>query len=96
MRLFNKKNVIWLIPGIQIKRWFALSVTASVLAAIGVTFLFRLEPLYFMVEKARELFHVVPAEAAGIFLIFMGVILFILAWEKTNFSMMDDSNADSM
>ena len=56
MRIFDKrvkmpKNTIWLVPGLKVKRWFALSVTGSVLAAIGATFIFKLEPLYYIVKK---------------------------------------------
>ena len=67
MKIFNKKvrmpkDAIWLLPGLKIKRWFALSVTGSTLAAIGATFIFKLEPLYYIVKTAKELFHVVPPE----------------------------------
>ena len=39
------KDAIWLVPGLRIKRWFALIVLGSVLAAIGITLVFRLEPV---------------------------------------------------
>jgi len=56
------KDAIWLVPGLRIKRWFALIVLGSVLAAIGITLVFRLEPIYFIVSTAKKIFHVVPAE----------------------------------
>ena len=67
MRMFNKKvkmpkDAIWLVPGLRIKRWFALSIIGSILAFVGVTFVFKLEPLYYIVKKAKELFHVVPPD----------------------------------
>ena len=57
MKIFDKKvkipkDAIWLVPGLRVKRWFALSVTGSVLAAIGATFIFKLEPLYYIVKTA--------------------------------------------
>ncbi len=83
------KDAIWLVPGLRIKRWFALIVLGSVLAAIGITLLFRLEPIYFIVSTARKIFHIVPAELAGIVFIALGAIIFIKAWKRTNFSMLD-------
>ncbi len=99
MRMFNKKvkmpkDAIWLVPGLKIKRWFLLSVVGSILAFVGVTFVFKLEPLYYIVKKAKELFHVVPPEPVGVLFIFVGAVLFLLAWKKTNISMMETDSAD--
>ena len=101
MKIFDKKvkmpkDAIWLVPGIRVKRWFALSVIGSVLAAIGVTFVFKLEPLYYIVKKAKELFHIVPPEPVGAVCILIGTIFFVQAWKKTNFQMMDTTNPDSI
>lgn len=100
MKMFNKivkmpKDAIWLVPGLKVKRWFALSIIGSVLAAIGVTFMFKLEPLVYIVKTAKELFHVVSPEPVGFLLIVVGAILFVLAWKKTNLSMMDTSDINS-
>ncbi len=94
MRFFNSKvkmpkDAIWLVPGLRIKRWFALIVLCSVLAAIGITLLFKLEPIYFIVSTAKKIFHIVPAELAGLVFIGFGAFIFIQAWKKTNFSMLD-------
>ena len=83
------KDAIWLVPGLRIKRWFALIVLWSVLAAIGITLVFRLEPIYFIVSTAKKIFHIVPAELAGLVFIGFGAYIFIQAWKKTNFSMLD-------
>ena len=99
MKMFNKKvkmpkDAIWLVPGLRIKRWFALSIIGSTLAVVGVTFVFKLEPLYYIVKTAKELFHVVPPEPVGALFIFVGAVLFILAWKKTNITMMETDSAD--
>ena len=83
------KDAIWLVPGLRIKRWFALIVLGSVLAAIGITLVFRLEPIYFIVYNEKKIFHIVPAELAGLVFIGFGAYIFIQAWKKTNFSMLD-------
>ena len=61
MKIFDKKvrmpkDAIWLIPGLRVKRWFALSIMGSVLAVLGVTFIFKLEPLEYIVKFAKCLF----------------------------------------
>ncbi len=94
MKMFNKKvkmpkDAIWLIPGIRIKRWFALSITGSVLAAIGLTFILKLEPLYYIVEISKKIFEKASPELVGVGLIVLGALLFIFAWKKTNISMFD-------
>ncbi|MBR3604484.1 MAG: YvcK family protein [Candidatus Gastranaerophilales bacterium] len=94
MKIFDKKvkmpkSAIWLVPGLRVKRWFALIVMGSVLAAIGVTFVFKLAPLYYMVQAAKEIVEFVSAGFVGSFLIGVGAVLFILAWKKTNASLME-------
>lgn len=98
MKIFDKKvkipkDAIWLVPGLRVKRWFFLIILASVLGAVGVTFLFKLEPLYYIVDKAKDLFHMVPPEPVGALLIFIGAILFISAWKKSNYSVMSGDSA---
>ncbi|MBR1616892.1 hypothetical protein IJ670_01955, partial [bacterium] len=101
MKIFDKKvkmpkDAIWLVPGLKVKRWFALTIMASVLAAIGVTFVFKLEPLYYIVKLSKDLFHLIPPEPVGALFIFVGMVLFILSWKKTNISLMDTNDTDLM
>ena len=100
MKIFDKKvklpkDVIILLPGLKVKRWFALSVIASVLAALGLTFVFRLAPLEYIIQQAKELYKIVPPEPVGVVLIVVGAVLFVLAWKKTNLSMIDDSDIEA-
>ncbi len=97
MKIFDKKvklpkDAIILLPGLKVKRWFALIIMASVLAALGLTFLFRLEPLEYIVTQAKGLYKIVPPEPVGALLIAIGAVLFVLAWKKTNLSMIDDED----
>ena len=90
MKLFKRKvkmpkDAIWLVPGLKVKRWFALIIIGSVLAALGLTFLFKLEPIYFIVETAKKIVHFMPPEPVGVVFILLGAIIFIQAWKKTNF-----------
>ena len=88
-RVKMPKGTLWLVPGLKLKRWFALIVLGSVVAAIGVTLLFQLQPIYFLVKYAKKMFHTVQPELAGIVFIVLGAIIFLKAWQETNFSFMD-------
>ena len=88
-RVKMPKGTLWLVPGLKLKRWFALIVLGSVVAAIGVTLLFQLQPIYFLVKYAKKMFHTVQPELAGVIFIVLGAIIFLKAWQETNFSFMD-------
>ena len=90
-----KNDAIWLVPGLRVKRWFGLIIFGAVLSAIGAAFLFRLEPLYYFVAKAKELVHVVPAELVGIVFIVGGAVLFLQGWQRTNYSMLSADESRS-
>lgn len=83
------KGTLWLVPGLKLKRWFALIILGSVVAAIGVALLFQLQPIYFLVKYAKKMFHTIQPEIAGIVLIVLGAVIFLKAWQETNFSFMD-------
>lgn len=88
-RVKMPKGTLWLIPGLKVKRWFALIVLGSVMAAIGATLLFKLEPLYFLIKYVKKMYYVIQPEIAGIVFIVIGVIIFLKAWLETNFSMLN-------
>ena len=88
-RVKMPKGTLWLIPGLKVKRWFALIVLGSVMAAIGATLLFKLEPLYFLIKYVKKMYHIIQPEVAGIVFIVIGAIIFLKAWLETNFSMLD-------
>lgn len=94
MKIFKTRvkmpsGTLWLVPGLKLKRWFALIVLGSVLAAVGITLFFKLQPIYFLVKYAKKLFHTIQPEIAGVFLVVIGAVIFVKAWQETNFSMMD-------
>ena len=88
-RVKMPKGTLWLVPGLKLKRWFALIIVGSVLAAIGTTMIFKLEPIYFLIKYAKKMYHIIQPEVAGVCLIILGAIIFLKAWQETNFSMMD-------
>lgn len=99
MKIFNKKvkmpkDTIWLIPGLNVKRWFLLMFLASIIIGIGITFVFKLEPLYYIVKTAKEWFHVVPPEPVGVLLIVVGSIFLLYFWKMSNVSMLESDDVD--
>ena len=40
------KQAGWLLPGLQVKRWFALIFVGAVLITVGILILFDLKPIY--------------------------------------------------
>ena len=40
------KQVGWLIPGLQVKRWFAMILMGAILITIGILILFDIKPIF--------------------------------------------------
>lgn len=80
------KDAGWLIPGLEIKRWFALIFLGSVLIITGILTLSNPEQVYnFLIDlKSSVNVDLVAAIAIG-----LGAIMFFKGWEKTNLSMLD-------
>ena len=94
MKIFKTRvkmptGTLWLVPGLKLKRWFALIIVGAVMAAIGATLMFKLEPLYFLIKYAKKMYHIIQPEVAGVVFIVIGAVIFLKAWQETNFSMMD-------
>jgi len=87
------KDAGWLLPGLQVKRWFALIFIGSLLITIGTMIVFNMRPVYFTIEFIRKLAMNVNSGLVGAIIVAIGVIFFFKGWQKTNLSMMDLSNS---
>ena len=47
------EDVMWLMPGLQVKRWFALIFLGAVLMTLGVLILFDIKPVFYTMEFIR-------------------------------------------
>jgi len=83
------KDVAWLTPGLEVKRWFALIFLGSVLITLGAMILFNIRPIYFLLELIRKMALVLPSNILAIAFIIAGGLLFFKGWQKTNLSMLD-------
>lgn len=87
--IFNnklRKKAGWLIPGLEIKRWFALIFLGSTLIIAGILTLSDPKQVY---EFLRDLKESVNVDLVAGISILLGSILFFKGWQKTNLSMLD-------
>lgn len=94
-RLFSKNNIKmpkdagWLIPGLQVKRWFAMIFFGSLLILLGTMIVFNMRPVYFTMEFIRQIAAKAPTGIVGVIVALLGGVMFFKGWQKTNLSMLD-------
>ncbi|MBR1942509.1 YvcK family protein [bacterium] len=86
------KEAGWLLPGLEVKRWFALIFLGSLLITIGLMIFFNLRPVYFIMEFIRKIAMTVPTNILSVVITIVGAFLFFKGWQKTNLSMLDIHN----
>ncbi len=93
-KLFLKipKDAGWLLPGLEIKRWFLLLIIGALSAAVGLCIIYNLKPVYSLIKMIMKLTQMLPSEIIGWALIVIGGLLFFIGWLKTNYSILDVSN----
>lgn len=83
------KDAGWLLPGLQVKRWFAMIFFGSFLILLGTMIVFNMRPVYFTMEFIRHIAERAPSGIVGAAVGALGIFLFFKGWQKTNLSMMD-------
>ena len=86
------KDAGWLLPGLEVKRWFILIITGAILAAVGFCIISNLRPVYVLINLIIKLTQMIPPEIIGWIFIVAGALCFCLGWLKTNYSILDVSN----
>ena len=86
------KDAGWLLPGLEVKRWFVLIITGAVIAAIGVCIIANLKPIYTLINMIMGLAQMLPPKIIGWIMIAVGAIFFYIGWLKTNYSILDANN----
>ena len=84
-----KKEVGWLIPGLEVKRWFALIFLGSVMIVLGFMVLANVRPIYMTLELIRKAALILPSNFLAAVFILVGGIIFFKGWQKTTLSIMD-------
>ena len=83
------KYATWLLPGLQIKRWFLLVFMGTMLLILGSFFFFNLAPIHYTINLLKSLIKVMSPNAIGLTAMTIGAILFYLGWKKANMSILD-------
>lgn len=82
----------WLLPGLEVKRWFILIITGAIIATIGLCIVWNLKPIHFLYRGILKVTQIIPPEILGGSLIVIGGICFFIGWLRTNYSILDVSN----
>ena len=84
-----KKEVGWLLPGLEVKRWFLLIFFGSVMIVLGFMVLANVRPIYLTLEFIRKAALVLPSNFLAAVFIVIGSVIFFKGWQKTTLSIMD-------
>ena len=87
------KDVGWLIPGLNVKRWLFLIFLGSVLMVLGFLIIFDIRPIYQTMELIRKAALILPTEILAVVVILIGAFVFFSGWKKTTLSIMDIDSA---
>lgn len=90
------EDAMWLIPGLQVKRWFALIFLGAVLMTLGVLILFDIKPVFYTMEFIRNVAMRLSTQWLAFAFIMFGSGMFFKGWQKTNLSMIDGSDNHSL
>lgn len=83
------KQIGWLIPGLQVKRWFALTFIGTVLMTLGILILFDIKPVYYTMQFISKIATKISTEWLAFGIVMIGAAFFFKGWQKTNLSMLD-------
>ena len=91
------KDAGWLIPGLQVKRWFFLIFLGAILMGLGFLILCDIKPIFYTMEFIRKIAMNISTEWIAFAVIMFGAAIFFKGWKQTNLSIMDinNSRADS-
>lgn len=86
----------WLMPGLQVKRWFALIFLGAVMMTLGVLILFDIKPIFYTMEFIRKIAMNLSTEWIAFAIVMFGAGIFFKGWQKTNLSIIDGSDNQSL
>ena len=94
MKLFNKnfnmpKDITWLIPGMQVKRWLLAIFSGVAIATLGVLILLDLRPVLSVMEWIKSVAKAMPSDIIAWGFIVLGALVFFMGWKNANYSILD-------
>lgn len=82
------KDAAWLIPGLQVKRWFAMIFLGTLFMTIGFLILCDIKPVFYTMQFIKKVAMNVSTEWTAFAIIMFGAGIFFKGWQKTNLSML--------
>lgn len=83
------KDVGWLLPGLEVKRWFLLIFLGSIMIVLGFMILANIRPIYFTLELIRKAALILPSNTLAAIFIIIGFVIFFKGWQKATLSILD-------
>ena len=85
------KEAFWLLPGLEVKRWFLFLILGTLLATIGLCILMDLRPIYNLLTLTMKVAasKYLPSSLVAIVFIFAGAYLFLKGWKHANYSILN-------
>lgn len=90
------KDAAWLIPGLQVKRWFAMIFLGTLFMTIGFLILCDIKPVFYTMQFIKKVAMNVSTEWTAFAIIMFGAGIFFKGWQKTNLSMLGMKDDNSM
>ena len=87
------KEIGWLIPGLQVKRWFAMIFVGTLLIVVGILILFDIKPIFYTMQFISRVANKVSTEWLAFAVIMFGCALFFQGWKKSNLSIIGTNNS---
>ena len=75
------KDAGWLIPGLQVKRWFFLIFVGAVFIALGMLILSDVRPIFYMMEFIKKFASKVSTEWIAFAFVMFGPAIFFKGWQ---------------
>ena len=93
-KIFDKnlkipKDITWLVPGMQVKRWLFAIFFGVTIATLGILILLDLQPILTIMEWIKTLAKSMPSEIIAWIFIIIGALVFFLGWKNANYSILD-------
>lgn len=89
-----KRMATWLLPGLQIKRWFFLTFLGTSLCLLGFAIVLDLHPVQQSIDIVKVMAEKMPSSYTGTLVLLLGGISFFWGWKKANTSLIDALGAN--
>lgn len=83
------KDAGWLLPGLEVKRWFLMIFLGTLCAVVGFSIIFNFKPVYFIIKLMLKITESFPTEIIGAIFVALGAFLFLKGWQYSNYSILN-------